>query len=254
MRITLITGADGAAFAHDLGTSLSPDDRLTVIAPTVRGHISAGLLASPDLDGLLTPPGSAATFATADALEAIGYAPRWQRASDQAIAARIVRTDLTANGTSLTDATIAAATRSGLPYRLLPACEDRAEFRVVIGTDDPRAIHVEQYLADPAAHEATQLLLVADQITISPAVAQALAETDVLVLGPSSRTLAIDPVLRTPRPPRADHRCPPDAGRPSRRPGPGRLVTVAGLSEPDPGRFETVPADAVLDHARKVTA
>lgn len=256
MRITLISGADGAPFAHQLATALSPDDELVVIAPTVRGYISAGLQASPDLDALLAPADSAETFATAAALAAVGYVPDWQGASDQAVAVRLVRTDLAATGATLTDATVAAAARSGLPYRLLPVTDQRAEFRVVIGTDEPRAIHVEEYLADPDAVEPTQLLLVADQIAVSPTVEQALGDTDVLVLGPSSRTLAIDPVLRTPGfadlvrddltvlvVEHADGT-------------PGDLVRVAGLREADPGAARPVANDAaeVVAQAKLVVA
>lgn len=256
MRITLITGADGVDFTHALATCLSPDDELVVIAPTVRGHISAGLQASPDLDALLTPAGTSQTYATADSLDTIGYVPGWQRASDQAIAARIVRTDLAMNGTSLTDATVAAAVRAELPYHLVPMCEERAEFRVVIGTDDPRAVHVEEYLDDPAGLEATQLLLVADQISVSTAVSQALAGTDVLVLGPSSRALVIDPVLRTPGFGdliRADL---PVLVVQHNDSTPADLVRIAGLSEPDPGSARPVPseANAVVALAREVTA
>src|SRR5690606_10928684 len=104
MQITAVLGADGAPFAHALGTQLQPGDELVVIAPTVRGHITAGLQASPDLDALLSPPGTS-THAVADALDAVGYVPRWQRASDQATAARLIRTDLAMAGASLTDAT-----------------------------------------------------------------------------------------------------------------------------------------------------
>ena len=255
MRILLVVGADGAPFAHELGELLEPGDELTVVAPTVRGHVAAGLQASPDLDGLLAPT-TPATYAVADALEAVGYTPRWQRAGDQAVAARLVRTELVTTGTALTDATIAAGIRAALPYRLLPMCEDRAEFRVVVGADEPRAIPVDEYLADPAALEATQLLLIADQISVSSAVSQALLECDALVLGPSSRTLAIDPVLRTPgfRDLVSDDL--PVLVVDHTDSAPAELVRVAGLRETDPGRPESVPADAgaVLDRARKVVA
>lgn len=256
MRITLISGADGGAFVHALATSLSPDDELVVIAPTVRGHIGAGLQANPDLDGLLTPAGVTPSYSTADSLDAIGYVPRWQRASDQAIAARIVRTDLMMNGTSLTDATAAAALRAELPYRLLPVCDERAEFRVVIGTDDPRAIHVEEYLDDPAGIDATQLLLVADQISVSPAVSQALSATEVLVLGPSSRTLVIDPVLRTPGFGDLIRDDLPVLIVEHDDQTPADLVRVAGLSEPNPGTAQSVSADpaVIVEQARKLTA
>ena len=255
MRILLVVGADGAPFARELGGLLGSDDELTVIAPTVRGHVAAGLQASPDLDGLLATPGSP-TYAVADALESVGYLPRWQRASDQDVAARLVRTELVMTGSTLTDATIAAGIRAALPYRLLPMCEDRAEFRVVIGADEPRAVHVDEYLDDPAAHDATQLLLIADQISVSSAVSQALLDSDVLVLGPSSRTLAIDPVLRTPGfldLVDDDH---PVLVVDHEDSAPAQLVRVAGLRQADPGRPQPVAADvgAVLDHARKVAA
>ena len=254
MRILLVVGADGAPFARELGGLLGPDDELTVVAPTVRGHVSAGLQASPDLDGLLSP--SVATYAVADALEAVGYTPPWQRASDQAVAARLVRTELVVTGTGLTDATVAAGIRAALPYRLLPMCEERAEFRVVIGADEPRAIPVDEYLADPTAHDPTQLLLVADQISVSAALSSALQACDVLVLGPSSRTLAIDPVLRTP----GFRDLVPDALPvlvvEHQDTAPPELVRVAGLPEADPGRPAPAPADAtsVLELARKVVA
>ncbi len=166
MRITIVTGADGAPFVHELAAMLEASDELTVIAPTVRGHLAAGLQASPDLDGLLSPT-TTPTYAVADALDSVQFTPRWQRASDQSTAARLVRTQLLATGAALTDATLAAAMRASLPYRLLPMCDGRAEFRVVIGTDDPRAIHIDEYLADPSSHEPTQLLLVADGISTS---------------------------------------------------------------------------------------
>ncbi len=255
MRILLVVGADGAPFAHELGELLEPGDELTVVAPTVRGHVAAGLQASPDLDGLLTPA-TPATYAVADALEAVGYTPEWQRAGDQAVAARLVRTELVATGTTLTDATVAAGIRAALPYRLLPMCEDRAEFRVVVGPDEPRAIAVDEYLADPAAHEPTQLLLIADQISVSSAVSSAVLDCDVLVLGPSSRTLAIDPVLRTPGFHDLVGDDLPVLVVDHEDSAPAELVRVAGLREADPGRPEPVPADAgtVLDRARKVAA
>jgi LPPG:FO 2-phospho-L-lactate transferase len=255
MHILLVVGADGAPFARELGSLLGSGDELTVVAPTVRGHVAAGLQASPDLDGLLAPA-VGPTYAVADALESIGYTPHWQRASDQAVAVRLVRTELVTTGTAFTDATVAVAVRAGLPYRLLPMCEGRAEFRVVVGSDAPRAIHVDEYLDDPAAHEATQLLLIADQIAVSPAVPQALLDCDVLVLGPSSRTLAIDPVLRTPGfLDRVDDDLPVLVVE-HQDTAPAELVRVAGLRQADPGRPEPVAADAgaVLDRARRVGA
>lgn len=249
MRITIVAGADGAPFVHDFADLLGAEDELTVIAPTVRGRLAAGLQASPDLDGLLSSP---STYAVADALQSIEFTPAWQRTSDQAVAAQLVRTQLVATGATLTDATIAASLRAALPFRLLPMCDERAEFRVVIGTDEPRAIHVDEYLAGAESYEPTQLLLVADQISVSSAVARALGDTDVLVLGPSSRTLAIDPVLRTPGFLELVGEALPVLVVEHQDVAPADLVRVSGLGQPDPGKARTVPNDAktVLEAAR----
>lgn len=256
MRITVISGADGAPFLHDLAARLGPEDVLTVVAPIVRDHWSAWLKASPDLDALLLPPGTATTYAVADQLRSLAYSPEWQRTSDQDVATRLVRTELIGTGFSLSDATLAAATRGGLPYALLPACDERAELHVVVGDDQPRAIHVEEYLADPAAHSPSETVLVAETLTVSPAVAAVLQETDVLVLGPSSRTLAIDPVLRTPGFLELVADELPVLVVEHQDPAPADLVRVAGLREADPGAARPAPADAatVVELAREVTA
>lgn len=255
MRITLITGADGTSFAHDLAASLEPGDDLTVIAPTVGDHWATWLKACPDLDALLDPRGVEATFGVAEQLGAIGYSPAWQRASDQQIATRLVRTELLGTGYSLTDASIAAATRAGAGFRLLPVSDDRAELHVVVGPE-PHAIHVREYLHDPAAHEPTETVLVAEAWSASASVLTALGETDVLVLGPSSRTLAIDPVLRAPGFLDAVPADLPVLVVEHVDTAPEALVRVAGLREADPGVAQSAPADptAVASLARQVTA
>ncbi|MBP2388929.1 2-phospho-L-lactate transferase CofD family protein [Aeromicrobium fastidiosum] len=256
MRITLISGADGTAFARDLAAALAPSDELTVVAPIVGDHWSAWLKACPDLDGLLGAPGVPTTFAVADQLAAINYSPAWQRVSDQAVAARLVRTELVGTGYSLSEATLAAATRAGLPYRVLPMSDDRAELRVVVDGEEPHAIHLGEYLAAPGAHSPTETVLVAEAWTVSPSVVDQLRATDVLVLGPSSRTLAIDPVLRTPGLLDALPSTVPVLVVDHDDTAPADLVRVAGLRADDPGAAEHVPADAaaVAELVRRVVA
>lgn len=255
MRITLITGADGAPFAHDLAAILAPEDELTVIAPIVRDHWSAWLKASPDLDALLDAPEVEATYAVADQLRALDFSPAWQRTSDQHIATRLVRSELLGTGYSLTDASIAAATRTGADFRLLPVSDDRAELRVVVGPE-PHAIPIGEYLHDPGAHEPTETVLVAETWSASATVVSTLGTTDVLVLGPSSRTLAIDPVLRAPGFLDAVRDDLPVLVVEHVDTAPEALVKVAGLREADPGSARSVPADpaTVVALAREVAA
>jgi LPPG:FO 2-phospho-L-lactate transferase len=251
MRITLITGADGAPFAHDLAAALGPADELTVVAPPVRDHWSAWLKACPDLDALLSPADVTPTFAVADQLRSIDYSPAWQRASDQTVATRLVRTELLGSGYSLSQATLAAAARAGLGYRLLPMSDDRAELHVVVGDDDQkRAVHVEEYLADPSALVPSETVLVAEAWTVSPAVADHLRESDVVVLGPSSRTLAIDPVLRTPALLEALRPDVPVLVVEHVDTAPDDVVRVAGLRADDPGAADPVAADVAAVVAR----
>lgn len=255
MRITLILGADGAPFAHDLASRLEGSDELTVIVPTARDRWAMGLKSCPDLDALLAPPGSPSTHGVADELIGIGYSPAWQRPSDSVIADQIIRTDLLGAGFSLTEATAAAATRRTLGFRLLPMSDDRAELHVVVTeAGGPRAIHVAGYLADPAAHEATETVLVAESWSVSADVAAALADTDVMILGPSSRTLAIDPVLRTPGLLDLVADTLPVLVVDHDDTAPADLVRVAGLREADPGRAVPVPPDThtVIARAREL--
>lgn len=252
MRITLVLGADGAPFAHALTGLLAADDELTVVAPTVRDQWSAWLKASPDLDALLAPRDVAPTHAVSDQLRAVGYA--WQPASDQAVAIRLVRSELLGSGYSLTDATVAAAIRGGAGFRLLPLSDDRAELHVVVGPE-PHAIHIGDYLVEPDAHEPTETVLVAEAWSASTAVVDALTASDVLVLGPSSRTLAIDPVLRAPGVLDAITPTLPVLVVDHADTAPEALVRVAGLREADPGTPHAVATDpgAVIELARKVT-
>jgi LPPG:FO 2-phospho-L-lactate transferase len=253
MRITLITGADGVAFARGLAEALGSADELTVVAPIVRDHWSAWLKACPDLDALLEPSGVTPTYAVADRLRAIDYSPEWQRTSDQTVATRLVRTELLGTGYSLSQATLAAASRGGLGYRLLPMSDDRAELHVVVDGEQPRAVHIGEYLAEPAAHTPTETVLVAEAWSVSPTVASQLRGTDVLVLGPSSRTLAIDPVLRTPALLDSIDSSVPVLVVEHADTAPADLVRAAGLRADDPGSAEPVAADvaAVVDRIRR---
>ena len=257
MRITVILGADGASFAHDLAGRLAPGDELIVVVPTLRDRWATGLKVCPDLDALLASPAAVPSHAVADELIAIGYSPAWQRPSDADIAGQLIRTELLGAGYTLTEATTATAARRDIGFTVLPASNDRAELHVVVPDGEGvRAVHVAEVLADPEAYEMQDLVLVAETWSISDAVRAAMESSDVVVLGPSSRTLAIDPVLRAPGMLDAISADLPVLVVEHEDPAPPELVRVAGLREADPGRPEPAPADAgaVLERARKVAA
>jgi LPPG:FO 2-phospho-L-lactate transferase len=123
----------------------------------------------------------------------------------------------------------------------------------VASDEGQRAIHVAEYLAEPAAHDAQDVVLVAETWSVSQTVRTALGDADVIVLGPSSRTLAIDPVLRTPGLLDAIDATTPVLVVEHQDTAPADLIRVSGLREPDPGKAEPIAAnpDAVLDAARR---
>lgn len=204
MHLVLLAGADAALFTREVASLLTPEESLTVVAPTARDRWGLALKQSPDLDAhLLGSPsspgaaGSSSGTAVADALAALEFGAPWLRPDDATLAQQLVRTDLLQAGFSLTQATEAAATRLGLPFRLLPASDDRNELRVVVDdAEGGRALHVDEALAlgVPAAAST----VVASGWDVTPEVVEALTAADVVAVAPTSRRLALEPMLAVP--------------------------------------------------------
>jgi LPPG:FO 2-phospho-L-lactate transferase len=202
MRLVFLTDGDGTDLAHDLTAVLTDDDTLDVVVPVTRDHWTHGLKCCPDVDAFLTLPRddiAAPTFTVADELAAVGFSPSWVRPSDAEIARQIQRTELLQAGYTLGAATTAMAARVSLPFGLLPASDDRAELHVVVEEPDGRrAVHVAEYLADPQAHRPVEATIVTASWEVSAAVREVVGTADVILLGPSSPVLSLDPLLATP--------------------------------------------------------
>jgi LPPG:FO 2-phospho-L-lactate transferase len=202
MRIVFLTDGDGTDLAHGLAALLSDDDMLDVVVPVTRDHWTHGLKCCPDVDAFLTLPRddvAAPTFTVADELAAVGFSPSWVRPSDAEIARQIQRTELLQAGYTLGAATTAMAARVSLPFGLLPASDDRAELHVVVEEPDGRrAVHVAEYLAEPQAHQAVEATIVTASWEVSAAVREVVGNADVILVGPSSPVLSLDPLLATP--------------------------------------------------------
>ncbi len=202
MRIVFLTDGDGSDLAHRLAALMSDDDTLDVVVPVTRDHWTHGLKCCPDVDAFLTLPGgdtAAPTFAVADELAAVGFSPSWARPTDAEIARRIQRTELLQAGYTLGAATVAMAARVSLPFGLLPVSDDRAELHVVVEEQDGRrAVHVTEHLADPRAGQPVEATIVTASWQASAAVREQVGHADVILLGPSSPILDVDPLLATP--------------------------------------------------------
>ncbi len=252
MRIAFLAGGDGRDLAQALAGGLGADDTLDVIVPVTRDHWAHGLKRCPDVDAFLAHARgavSAPTFAVADELSAVGFTPSWMRPSDADIARQIVRTELLQAGYTLGAATAAMAARASLPFGLLPVSDDRAELHVVVeDPDGRRAVHVEEYLADRSAHRPVDATIVTTTWTVSAEVRDVVAAADVVVLGPSSPVLALDPLLAAPG--LRDIITAPLLGVERDAPEPAGLGALAVSAALVPAAHVRNDANAVLDAAR----
>ena len=252
MRMVLLTGGEGAELARDLAALLAADETLDVVVPVTRDLWGHGLKVCPDVDAFLAVLGSAEqTFAVADELAAVGFSPAWMRPSDADVARQLVRTELLQAGYSLSDATAAMATRASLPFGLRPVSDDRAELHMVVEEPDGRrAVHVAEYLAAPQAHQPVDATIVTTSWSVSAPVRDIVSTADVVVLGPSSPGLVLDPLLATPG--LRDLITAPvlDVDRDTSEPA--DVAALAAAAAPAPVPATPVPNDAaaVLDAAR----
>lgn len=203
MHLTLLGGAESAGFARGLHTLLGEGDSLSVVFNTAHDLWAHGLKRSPDANALLTvldPAGPRTpTFAVADEIGALGIEPTWFRASDQAVALDMIRTELMQADFSLTEVTAALAARRGIATALLPMTNDRVEQHVVVNRPEgSRAIHIAEFLATGADQPVQDLVLVAEGWQLSAESAAAIENADVIIFGPASMSLTLMPILRTP--------------------------------------------------------
>ncbi|WP_229051687.1 2-phospho-L-lactate transferase CofD family protein [Aeromicrobium sp. Leaf350] len=145
MQLVLLSGAAGTGLARELAGRCE----LTVVAPTTRDSWADGLKRSPDIDAFLSDPAHEPTYGVARALEELAFGAAWQRAHDDEIALRIMRTELLHADFTMTTAVAALAERRKLPFTLLPLSDDRGEMRYVVTDEESgsRAVHHDEYRA-----------------------------------------------------------------------------------------------------------
>jgi LPPG:FO 2-phospho-L-lactate transferase len=201
MRMVFLSDLEGVTLAHGLATLLTEGDTLAVVVPVTRDFWAHGLKCCPDIDAFLALPQNTTTptFGVADELSAVGFSPSWVHPSDADFARQIVRTELLQAGYSLGDATTAMAARANLPFGLHPVSDDRAELHVVVEDESGRrAVHVMEHLSEPRDDRPIEATIVTTTWVISTAVRELVSDADVLLLGPSSPVLTVDPLLSTP--------------------------------------------------------
>jgi len=207
VKVTLLAGGTGGAkLAHGFQATLPPGD-LTVIVNVADDTERFGLLVCPDIDtNLYTLSGladreqgwgvSGDTYTALALLERYGE-EAWFRIGDADLATHVHRANHLREGLSLTDATAAMTAALGVPNHLVPATDDR--LRSMVQTDAGEIDFQDYFVRRHQADEVRGLRLDGvESARPSPAARVALAEAELVVIGPSNPIVSIGPIVAIP--------------------------------------------------------
>ena len=240
MKVALLAGGTGGAkMAHGFAQVLEPGE-LSVIVNVADDTERHGLLVCPDLDTILyTLAGIAEpaqgwgvagdTFTALAMLDRLGE-EAWFRIGDADLALHVRRNHLLLEGRSLTDATADISGALGVTSQLLPATD--ARLRTIVATDAGEVAFQDYFVRNRQADEVRGLRFDgADAARPTEAVLDAVAEANLMVIGPSNPLVSIGPILAIP------------GMRQALLAAPGRRVGVSGIIA---GKAVRGPADRML--------
>jgi LPPG:FO 2-phospho-L-lactate transferase len=206
MIVVLTGGTGGAKFIQGL-VQVVPAAQITAIVNTGDDLLWWGLHVSPDLDsvtyamaGLLSQERGwgvdGDTFDCLRAIERLG-APAWFQLGDQDLAVHLTRTQLLAQGKTLSEATDIIARRLGVASRLLPMTDASVETRVTTPTSD--LSFQEYFVRERWQPEVSDVRFVgAEAARPAPGVLEAIHKADALLVAPSNPITSIGPILAVP--------------------------------------------------------
>jgi LPPG:FO 2-phospho-L-lactate transferase len=204
VNVTYLSGGVGGAKLA-LGLSrILPHDDLTIIANTGDDFDHLGFPVCPDIDTLIytlsglanTELGWGRKDETGNFMETMKQlgGPDWFFLGDRDLAMHATRRSLIDEGLTLTQVTEKLARSLAVHNRILPMCNEAAP--TVIGTADGPLAFQDYFVRQRAMPEVTSLDLcggIAAEATVE--VLGALADADLIVIGPSNPLISIDPVL-----------------------------------------------------------
>lgn len=205
--ITVLTGGTGGAKFVDGLRQVVPAEDLTIVVNTGDDLLWWGLYVSPDIDsityvlaGLLSKErGWGVKGDTFQCLQAMGQLgqPIWFHAGDRDLAVHLVRSQLLAEGKTLTEATADISRKLGVTARILPMSDSRVETRVLtpIGELSFEEYFVQRWYQDPV--ESVRYAGAADAEP-APGVIDAILKSDIVLVAPSNPVSSIFPILAVP--------------------------------------------------------
>ena len=205
--ITVLTGGTGGAKFVDGLRQVVPAEELTIIVNTGDDLLWWGLYVSPDIDsityvlaGLLSKErGWGVKGDTFQCLQAMGQLgqPIWFHTGDRDLAVHLVRSQLLAQGRTLSETTLEIANRLDVKARILPMSDSRVETRVMtpIGELSFEEYFVHRWYQDPV--ESVRFAGAAEAEP-APGVMEAIRSASIVLLAPSNPVTSIGPILAVP--------------------------------------------------------
>ena len=206
MIVVLTGGTGGAKFVEGLSRILPPGE-LTVIVNTGDDLLWWGLHVSPDLDsityalaGMLSKERGwgveGDSFRCLEAMRRLG-APDWFQLGDLDLATHLMRTQLLANGRTLTQATTEITNKFGVGARVLPMSNDPIETRVQ--TEGGELYFQEYFVRERFRPGVRGVRFVgAEKAEPAPGIAEAITGASAIFLAPSNPITSIGPILSVP--------------------------------------------------------
>ena len=207
MRVTVLAGGvGGAKMAHGFQQVLAHGE-LSVVVNVADDFELFGLHISPDLDTVMyTLAGLANPLAgwgirddTHRALEMLGRlgGDTWFSIGDADLATHLRRTQLLADGCSLTDATRSLAGSLNVPSHLLPATDQRVA--TMLATDAGE-LDFQTYFVRRGQRDEVRAVRFDGLEAARPTAAAvaAIGEADLVVIAPSNPIVSIRPILELP--------------------------------------------------------
>jgi len=207
MIVVLTGGTGGAKFVDGL-RQIIPQQELALVVNTGDDLRWWGLSVSPDIDsilyvlsGLLSKERGwgvqSDTFFCLQTMAQYGE-PAWFKIGDRDLAIHLLRSQLIADGKTLSEATDEIAHRLGVTARVLPMSNDRVETRIQTPSGE---LGFEEYFVKRRYQD--KVLAVrfagAEEAHPAPGVVEAILSADAVILAPSNPVTSIGPILAVPQ-------------------------------------------------------
>jgi LPPG:FO 2-phospho-L-lactate transferase len=182
-----------------------PAGHLTVIANTADDDEFWGVLVSPDVDAVIYRLAGVFNEATGygvkddtyhvlDSLDTLGE-PAWFRIGDRDLGTHLIRAEMLRRGSTLTEATVELCRRFGLRSHVLPMTD--APVRTRFDTDRGVLSFQEYFVRERLAPVMRAIEFAGvENARPTPEVESALAEADLVLIGPSNPLISVAPIIQ----------------------------------------------------------